>query len=187
MSTSSASSSSRARRCFSGPMRSPIRYREGPLDYEPFTPCDCREKPKAAMWISWSDENPGRRYKTCYRSRRGGCEFYEWHDNPIADPFLKQLVIDLRDQVWLFERRNAALQDATRTAETEAANLSRQLSEAMESAMDSRAKMMVARVACGDVARQSGDNARVLGKNYLKNSMWVFAIALAIYMLIIVW
>ena len=89
--------------------------------------------------------------------------------------------------MWLFERRNAALQDATRTAETEAANLSRQLSEAMESAMDSCAKMMVAGVARGDVARQSGDNARVLGKNYLKNSMWVFAIALAIYMLIIVW
>ncbi|XBI35773.1 hypothetical protein VPH35_121419 [Triticum aestivum] len=182
MSTSSASSSSRARRGFSRPVRSPIRYIEGPLDYEPFTPCDC-----PAMWISWSDENPGRRYKTCYHWRRGGCEFYEWHDNPITDPFLKQLVIDLRDKVWLLERRNAALQDATRAAETEAANLSRQLSEAMESAMDSRAKMMVAGVARGDVASQSGDNACVLGKNYVKNSVWVFAIALAIYMLIIVW
>uniref|UniRef100_A0A8R7K0P7 GRF-type domain-containing protein n=1 Tax=Triticum urartu TaxID=4572 RepID=A0A8R7K0P7_TRIUA len=113
---SSASSSSRARsssrRVISGQVRSPVRYREGPLDYEPFTPCDCREKPKAAMWISWSDENPGRRYKTCYRARRGGCDFYQWHDDPITNPFLKQLVIDLRDQVWLLERTNAVLQDA---------------------------------------------------------------------------
>ncbi|KAK3126861.1 hypothetical protein QOZ80_7AG0564170 [Eleusine coracana subsp. coracana] len=36
--------------------RSPIPYRVGLLDYHPPMYCDCQQK--AAMWISWSDENP---------------------------------------------------------------------------------------------------------------------------------
>lgn len=39
----------------------------------------------------------------------GGCEFFEWHDDPIEDPYLKQLLIDLRDKVRLLERMNDEL------------------------------------------------------------------------------
>ncbi|KAG2623257.1 hypothetical protein PVAP13_3KG046500 [Panicum virgatum] len=50
----------------------PIPYREGPLEYSLPTMCKCMKK--AARWI-WSDDNPGRRYFTCYRHREGGCNF----------------------------------------------------------------------------------------------------------------
>uniref|UniRef100_A0A8R7K0P3 Zinc finger GRF-type domain-containing protein n=1 Tax=Triticum urartu TaxID=4572 RepID=A0A8R7K0P3_TRIUA len=113
---SSSSSSSRshysASRVQGAPVRSPIRYRQGPLDYEPYDPFECRPPKKAAMWFSWSDKNPGRRYRSCYYSRRGGCQYFIWHDDPIDDPILKQLVMDLRDQVWLLERLNSNLHDA---------------------------------------------------------------------------
>ncbi|XP_048572242.1 uncharacterized protein LOC125554128 [Triticum urartu] len=107
--SSSSRSASSSRPGFHGQNRSPVRYRVGPMDYEPPTPCECKHKPKATMWISWSDENPGRRYKTCAMSRMGGCNFYEWHDDPIEDCFLKQLLIDLRDKVRLLEMMNSEL------------------------------------------------------------------------------
>uniref|UniRef100_A0A8R7VEG8 GRF-type domain-containing protein n=2 Tax=Triticum urartu TaxID=4572 RepID=A0A8R7VEG8_TRIUA len=120
---SSSSSSSRSRysasRVPGATVRSPIRYRQGPLDYEPYDPCECRPPKKAAMWISWSDENPGRRYRSCYYSRRRDCQYFVWHDDPIDDPFLKQLVLDLRDLVWMLESLNSNLQDATRNAEAQ--------------------------------------------------------------------
>lgn len=45
--------------------RSPIPYREGAMDYEPPKLCHCNPPRKAPRWISWSRQNPGRRYYAC--------------------------------------------------------------------------------------------------------------------------
>ncbi|XP_047095014.1 uncharacterized protein LOC124707412 [Lolium rigidum] len=54
------------------------------------------------QWISWSDPNPGRRYRNCkIRSIAGGigCKVFKWIDDPL-DARHKELVRDLRDAVW---------------------------------------------------------------------------------------
>ena len=60
-----ASSGSKGRRAEGSQL--PVVYREKPLDYLPARLCYCKEK--ALRWISWSDENPERRYYTCKGAR----------------------------------------------------------------------------------------------------------------------
>ncbi|CAN6202551.1 unnamed protein product [Urochloa humidicola] len=93
----------------SGTRRSPIPYRVGPLAYEPAVLCHCRKK--AALWISWSDDNPGRRYLKCFRARDGGCEFARWYEGP-HNAFVQGMLIDLRDAVWALKREKADLHKA---------------------------------------------------------------------------
>jgi hypothetical protein len=45
--------------------RSSVPYRENPMQYEPAKLCDCNPPRKAPRWISWSAQNPGRRYYAC--------------------------------------------------------------------------------------------------------------------------
>ncbi|CAN6346453.1 unnamed protein product [Urochloa humidicola] len=92
-----------------GTRRSPIPYRIGPLAYEPPVFCFCGEK--AALWISWSDDHPGRRYLKCYRARDGGCSLLRWYDGP-CDPFMRTLLVDLRDAVWALKNERAQLRSA---------------------------------------------------------------------------
>ncbi|KAG2587969.1 hypothetical protein PVAP13_5NG185900 [Panicum virgatum] len=55
---------------------------------------------KAPRWISWSDDNPGRRYYRCSRARtEGDCGFYVWFDLEHKT-FMKNLLFDLRNAVW---------------------------------------------------------------------------------------
>ncbi|TVU04599.1 hypothetical protein EJB05_47718, partial [Eragrostis curvula] len=88
---------------------SPIPYRVKPLEYEP--PIECKCKKKAAMWISWSDDNPGRRYLKCFKARDGGCDFIGWFEGP-HHPFVQTLLIDLRDAVWSLKKQKASLRQA---------------------------------------------------------------------------
>ncbi|CAO2166142.1 unnamed protein product [Urochloa humidicola] len=85
---------------------SPIPYREGPLEYMPPTMCKCGVK--AARWISWSNENPARRYYTCFRRREGGCNFWVWCDPPPS-LFLREVLVDLRDVVTSLKKENRDL------------------------------------------------------------------------------
>ncbi|KAG2629090.1 hypothetical protein PVAP13_3KG400702, partial [Panicum virgatum] len=80
---------------------SPIPYRRGPFDYEPTVFCHCGTR--AALWISWSDDNPGRRYFKCYNAQSGGCDFMGWYEGPV-DVFVHGLLIDLCDTVWALKR-----------------------------------------------------------------------------------
>ncbi|KAI4976762.1 hypothetical protein ZWY2020_050369 [Hordeum vulgare] len=78
--------------------RSPVRYREDPMAYEPAKLCHCTPRRKAPRWISWSRQNPGRRYYACVNAMHGGCGYVEWHDDPLPK-FFSDLIGDLRDEV----------------------------------------------------------------------------------------
>ncbi|KAK3153657.1 hypothetical protein QOZ80_2BG0179200 [Eleusine coracana subsp. coracana] len=92
---------------------SPIRYRIGPLDYQPPVYCKCNQK--AVVWISWSDDNPGHRYAKCYKARDGGCDFMGWYEGPV-DPFVVTLLIDLLDDVWTVKKRRAMMKQTVKEA-----------------------------------------------------------------------
>ncbi|KAI4982752.1 hypothetical protein ZWY2020_023244 [Hordeum vulgare] len=78
--------------------RSPVPYREEPMEYEPAICCPRCGK-KAPRWISWSPANPGRRYYACVEAQHG---FIQWHDGHTT-LFLRVLLGDLRDRVWKLE------------------------------------------------------------------------------------
>ncbi|KAI4991309.1 hypothetical protein ZWY2020_039680 [Hordeum vulgare] len=171
--SSSSAARSSSRRGFGPPMRSPVRYRHGPLDYEPADVCDCKEK--AAMWISWSDDNPGRRYFN-YQTHcsfpfdhRGGCDYFSWRDDPIKDPFLKQLIVDLRDMVWMLERMNEHLHSAARTGEEEIANETRQLRDIIEAMNE------------GALAAERAASA-VNGTNQMRIALLILVLAMLLYL-----
>uniref|UniRef100_I1QYB8 GRF-type domain-containing protein n=1 Tax=Oryza glaberrima TaxID=4538 RepID=I1QYB8_ORYGL len=86
--------------------RSPIPYGVGHFDYQPAVMCDCRVK--AARWISWSSDNPSRRYFKCRNAREGGCGFYAWYDGPTTT-FIREVLNDLRDAVWSARREKKGL------------------------------------------------------------------------------
>ncbi|SPT15590.1 unnamed protein product [Triticum aestivum] len=79
--------------------RSPVRYREQPMAYEPTKLCRCNPRRKTPRWISWSRQNPGRRYYACVNAMHGGCGYVEWHDDPLPK-FFSDLIGYLRDEVW---------------------------------------------------------------------------------------
>ncbi|KAK3153522.1 hypothetical protein QOZ80_2BG0175900 [Eleusine coracana subsp. coracana] len=88
---------------------SPIPYRVGPLDYHPPMYYDCQQK--ASMWISWSNDKPGRGYLKCYRARVGGIAFMCWYER-WYDAFLQTLLVDLRNAVWSLKKEKTALNEA---------------------------------------------------------------------------
>uniref|UniRef100_A0A0D9YAQ7 GRF-type domain-containing protein n=1 Tax=Oryza glumipatula TaxID=40148 RepID=A0A0D9YAQ7_9ORYZ len=100
----SSSSSSRQKKA------SPVPYRVGPLEYQSVVMCRCRPPAKAARWISWSVDNPGRRYYKCQKARVRGCDFWVWCDEPTSN-FIKELLNDLRDVVTSLRRKNEWLKE----------------------------------------------------------------------------
>ncbi|KAK3124630.1 hypothetical protein QOZ80_7BG0589630 [Eleusine coracana subsp. coracana] len=107
---------------------SPIPYRVGPLDYHPSV--NCHYGMKAALWISWSDDNPGRRYLKCYHAREGGCSFSSWYEGP-HDPFVQTLLVDLRNAVWTLKRQNAAMREELAINATKHEELKPEVAELM--------------------------------------------------------
>ncbi|KAJ1284697.1 hypothetical protein BS78_03G224900 [Paspalum vaginatum] len=87
---------------------SPVAYRVRPLEYELAVYCKCKQK--AARWISWSLDNPGRRL--------GDVITGSGHDGPTTR-FLKELLIDMRDKIWALARDNADLRDSISKSRTE--------------------------------------------------------------------
>uniref|UniRef100_A0A0E0ILX9 GRF-type domain-containing protein n=1 Tax=Oryza nivara TaxID=4536 RepID=A0A0E0ILX9_ORYNI len=87
---------------------SPVPYRVSPLEYQPAVMCRCRPPAKAARWISWSTDNPGRRYYKCQNARQGGCDFWAWYDGPTSS-FIRELWNDLRDRVNSLRRENEVM------------------------------------------------------------------------------
>ena len=122
------------------PSHAPVPYRQAPLAYKPTKYCLCAPRAKAPMWISWSDNNPGRRYLACPKGRVSSssrscifemqaylfknvnlflvefvmhgqscrCGFFQWVDEETS-PFLTQLLLDLRNDVWTLEAHNRIL------------------------------------------------------------------------------
>ncbi|CAN6202348.1 unnamed protein product [Urochloa humidicola] len=111
-SRSSYLSSSSVRGRQSEGMGAPVPYREGPLAYEPAVLCQCRMK--APRRISWSEDNPGRRYYRCRRAWSAmDCGFFLWMD-PEHTPFMKNLLLDLRNEVWRLRKERAEMESVNR-------------------------------------------------------------------------
>ncbi|KAK3153492.1 hypothetical protein QOZ80_2BG0174570 [Eleusine coracana subsp. coracana] len=87
----------------------PIPYRVGPLDYHPPVYYNCQQK--GVLWISWSGNNPRRRYLKCYRARVGGGAFMCWYERR-HDAFLQTLLMDLCNAVWSLKKEKTALNEA---------------------------------------------------------------------------
>ncbi|WVZ51302.1 hypothetical protein U9M48_002457 [Paspalum notatum var. saurae] len=94
-----------------GNSSAPIPFRQGDLDYSP--PMLCHRGKRSARWISWSDENPCRRYHICLRRRTGGCDFWYWID-PLPSAFQRDVLKQLRDTVQVLKTQNREKQDELR-------------------------------------------------------------------------
>ncbi|KAJ1299039.1 hypothetical protein BS78_01G501200 [Paspalum vaginatum] len=144
-----------------GSRRSPIPYRIGPLDYTLYVACKCGQK--AALWISWGDENPGRRYLKCYHARSGGCNFISWYEGRV-DPFVRGLLVDLRNAVWELKRERAVLKE--------------ELSEAVKKIEEQKLKMGRLLVAMDEGGASDGNNER--SEMVDKKRPWLIALWFAI-------
>ncbi|CAO2209717.1 unnamed protein product [Urochloa humidicola] len=71
-----------------------VRYREGPLDYEPTVLCRCGVK--MGRFVSWRDF-PGRRFYSCMAGS-SGCRLSQWYDPPFSQ-YVTNMFGDLRDSV----------------------------------------------------------------------------------------
>ncbi|WVZ73919.1 hypothetical protein U9M48_022170 [Paspalum notatum var. saurae] len=154
--------------CFGegGNRKSPISYRTGPLDYTPYVACKCGQK--AALWISWSNNNPGHRYLKYYRVRSGGCDFIAWYEGRVESLFVHGLLVDLLDIVWELKKEQVELKD--------------QLSDAVKNTEEQKLRMGRLLVAMEEGGHRDGDsdkNEMVQKKRPWLIAMW-FAIAIVV-------
>ncbi|KAK3153495.1 hypothetical protein QOZ80_2BG0174640 [Eleusine coracana subsp. coracana] len=102
----------------------PIPYQVGLLDYHPPVYYDCQQK--AALCISWRDDNPERRYLNCYRAQVGGSTFMCWYKRR-HDALLQTLLVDLRNAVWSLKKEKTTLNEALGEATTRLDSMEKKL------------------------------------------------------------
>ncbi|CAO2149356.1 unnamed protein product [Urochloa humidicola] len=132
--------------------RSPVPYRVGPLGYSPAVACRCCRK--VPCWISWSDENPGRRYLRCPNGLTPrDCGFFRWVDREATE-FERQLLCDLRDAIWQLRREKAEARQGNEMLQREIADLEMEKAEVLqklektEHAMADKASKMTLGTSC---------------------------------------
>ncbi|KAK3123176.1 hypothetical protein QOZ80_8AG0625460 [Eleusine coracana subsp. coracana] len=115
---------------------SPIRNRIGLLEYH--SAVQCHYGRKAALWVSWNDDNPRRRYLKCFKAREGGCNFHGWYEG-LVDPFMATLLVDLRNEVWMMKKQRMFMKQTVKEAiekieeqEKEVAELEEKVAELKE-------------------------------------------------------
>ncbi|XP_050210069.2 uncharacterized protein LOC126660547 [Mercurialis annua] len=72
--------------------------------------CRCYSNPIARVYTSWTEKNPGRRFYGCRSYKRGGgCDFFEWFEEPMSDRAKTVIngLIPRRSLKIAEERRNA--------------------------------------------------------------------------------
>ncbi|XP_050238268.1 uncharacterized protein LOC126687754 [Mercurialis annua] len=71
----------------------PVYNYEGGARY-----CKCAFSVKAPIWVSWTRENPGRRFYGC---RKGaiGCGFFDWYDEEPFTSRSKEVINELLDEI----------------------------------------------------------------------------------------
>jgi uncharacterized membrane protein YcjF (UPF0283 family) len=76
----------------------------------------------------------------------GGCDLHEWYEGHV-DPFVKSLLVDLRDVVWALKREKAQLRNAFADAvlklerEKETADLRMKLEQQQKESADALTKL----------------------------------------------
>ncbi|KAI3467798.1 hypothetical protein Pfo_024461 [Paulownia fortunei] len=75
----------------------------------------CHYGKQAQLRISWTNDNPGRRFHGCQNWKRGGCDYFVWEDPPMCSramtiiPGLRRKIVGLKDEVQELTIKNKKL------------------------------------------------------------------------------
>ncbi|XVE61659.1 hypothetical protein DITRI_Ditri06bG0057700 [Diplodiscus trichospermus] len=81
-------------------------------DHEGTVYCYCGMN--APLVTSNSGENLGRRFYGCNKYKDKGCKFFVWHDKPLDNEHVKNMMIQLRNENRDLQKENVRLKNETR-------------------------------------------------------------------------
>ncbi|KAG8388705.1 hypothetical protein BUALT_Bualt02G0153200 [Buddleja alternifolia] len=84
--------------------------------------CYCKKTP--CLQTSWTDDNPGRRFKGCENWKNGGCNFFRWFDPPMC-PRSMVVIPELRREKIRVASENDQLRQKISSLLDEKMNLER--------------------------------------------------------------